>query len=133
MPRGGPVLAARHTLGASLNQFAERWDFLVANRPTGLPLRRGFENFVDELKAWPNGWWAHDSLFEDDLAARLALVRQPVIVLNPPGHLAEPSRRAAGLMRDATVIDLPDLTGAILDVHAGQIAGYCHERDIVGV
>ncbi len=122
-------LAARHTLGENLDQFDERWAFFVTNRPEGLSLRRGFENFVDELKAWPNGWWAHDALFDHDLPARLALVAQPVSVLNPPGHLAGPSRLAAGLMQDATVVELPDLAGAVLDAHAGVIAGYCGVRE----
>ncbi|HEX8382980.1 MAG TPA: alpha/beta fold hydrolase [Sphingomonas sp.] len=115
-------LTARHALGETLDQFEERWDFLVRGRPAGLSLRRGFENFVDELKGWPNGWWAHEALFAHDLPARLALVTQPVTILNPPGHLAEPSRQAAALMRDAQVIELPDLAGAALDVHAGALA-----------
>ena len=128
-------LAARHALGETLDQFDERWRFLVADRPAGLSLRRGFENFVDELKAWPNGWWAHEALFDDDLPMRLAHVTHPVTVLNPAGHLAGPSRTAAALMRDANVVELPELAGAVLDVHADAIASYCaHEsvsRDVV--
>lgn len=115
-------LAARHRLGGDLAQFAERWDFLVTNRPDGLSLQRGFENFVDELKAWPDGWRAHDALFAHDLEARLPLVRHPVIVLNPDGHLAEPSRIAARLMPQARVIELPELSGAVLDLYATPIA-----------
>lgn len=121
-------LAARHALGERLEQFDERWQFLVANRPAGLSLRRGFENFVDELKAWPDGWWAHDALFDHDLVARLSQVAQPATILNPPGHLAEPSRLAARLMRDATVVELPTLAGAVLDAHADVIARYCADE-----
>lgn len=122
-------LAARHSLGEELAQFEERWRFLVAERPAGLPLRRGFENFVDELKAWPDGWWAHHALFDHNLPARLMLITQPVTVLNPPGHLAEPSRLAAGLMRDATVVDLSALEGAVLDAHADVLARHCASRE----
>ena len=46
-------LATPHVLGDALEQFAERWDYLVANRPSGVSLQRGFGNFVDDLKAWP--------------------------------------------------------------------------------
>lgn len=115
-------LAAQHALGETLEQFEERWRFLVADRPAGLSLERGFENFVDELKAWPDGWRAHDALFDHDLPARLAEVTQPVTVLNPGGHLAGPSRLAAGLMRHAIVVELPELSGAVLDLHADVIA-----------
>lgn len=123
-------LAARHALSETLDQFAERWQFLVERRPAGLSLERGFQNFVDELKAWPNGWWAHDALFGHDLPARLALVTQPVTVLNPPGHLAEPSRQAAALMHDARVIELPDLAGAVLEAHADTLAERLVETDV---
>jgi pimeloyl-ACP methyl ester carboxylesterase len=118
-------LTARHELRETLAQFDERWSFLVTNRPEGLPLRRGFENFVDELKAWPNGWWTHVALFDHDLTARLPLIPVPVTVLNPRGHLTEPSRVAAALIPRVTVVELPDLTGAVLDRHADVIARYC--------
>ncbi len=115
-------LAARHSLGETLAQFEERWRFFIAERAGGLPLERGFENFVDELKAWPHGWWAHDALFEHDLLACLKQVRQPTTVLNPPGHLAEPSRLAAAVMPDASVIELPEMPGPALDLFADAIA-----------
>jgi pimeloyl-ACP methyl ester carboxylesterase len=114
-------LAAPHALGDRLAQFEERWDFLVASRPAGLSLRRAFENFVDELKAWPNGSWAHEALFAHDLAACLPRVTQPALVLNPVGHLAEPSRLAADLMPNARVEELA-VSGAILDVDADALA-----------
>lgn len=115
-------LTARHRLGEALDQFDERWTYLVADRPPGLSLRRGFENFVDELKAWPDGWRVHKALFAHDLDARLPLVRQPVTVINPPGHLAEPSRRAARLLQHAEVVDLRDAGGAALETDAARIA-----------
>ena len=121
-------LTARHDLTDSLSQFEERWAYLVTNRPTGLSLQRGFENFVDELKAWPDGWRAHEALFAHDLDARLPLVRQPVTVLIPEGHLAEPSRQAAALIGDARIIEMPELNGAVLDLHAQQIADLLSDR-----
>ncbi|MET3762192.1 alpha/beta fold hydrolase [Sphingomonas sp. UYEF23] len=125
-------LAARHVLGERLDQFEERWRFFVSERAARLPLGRAFENFVDELKAWPHGWWAHDALFEHDLLARLEQVRQPTTVLNPPGHLAEPSRRAAAAMPDATVIELPEMPGPALDLYADTIASLLLAKQFVG-
>ena len=58
-------------------------------------------------------------------------MRQPVTILNPPGHLAEPSRIAAALIPDAEVIELPDLAGAVLDRHAATIAGLVGEPEVV--
>ena len=114
-------LGHRTVLGDRLAQFDERWNFLVASRAPEVSLERGFENFVDELKAWPNGWWAHDAMFAYDSDARLPMLRQPVLVLNPGGHLAEPSRVAARLMPGAQVLEMPDVTGPILDAAPHRI------------
>jgi len=114
-------LGARHVLGDTLTQFDERWDFFVTNRARDVSLERGFENFVDELKAWPNGWWAHDAMFAYDSDARLPILNQPVLVLNTAGHLAHPSRVAAALMPCAQVVEMSDVTGPILDAAPDRI------------
>jgi pimeloyl-ACP methyl ester carboxylesterase len=114
-------LAARHELGAALSQFDERWEFFVARRAPGVSRERGFEHFVDELKAWPNGWWAHEAMFAYDSDARLPLLRQPVLVINPDAHLAHPSRVAAGMMPGARVEEMPDVSGPILNVAPDRI------------
>ena len=115
-------LATPHSLGTGLDQFAERWSYLVADRPAGVPLERGFANFLDELKAWPNGSWAHEAMFAWDSDTRLRLIECPVTVLNPEGHLAGASRAAAALIPNATIVELPDLSGAVLELHADHIA-----------
>lgn len=117
-------LACRHELGDRLDQFQERWDTLVTKRPQGLSLRRGFENFVDELKAWPRGSEAHHALFAYDLPSRFRQIDRPVTILNPTGHLAGPSRAAAALIPGARLVELPELHGAVLDIHADVIARF---------
>jgi pimeloyl-ACP methyl ester carboxylesterase len=116
------TLASPMTLTEDFEQFAERWAFFVTNRAQGQTLARGFENFVDELRAYPNGWLAHEAAFTYEAGARLGAVRQPVLVLNPANHLAAPSRRAAALMPEAQVAELPHLAHAIFDVAPSEIA-----------
>lgn len=108
-------LSARHVLGDGLDQFVERWNFLVTNRAKGLTLARGFENFVDELRAWPNGWWAHEAMFDWDADTLLPKLAQPVLIVNPAGHLAVASRAAAELLPDVRIDEMPDLEGAIFE------------------
>ena len=115
-------LATPHRFGTDLDQFTERWAYLVNGRPTGVSLERGFANFVDELKASPNGSWAHEAMFAWEADTRLPLIDCPVTVLNPKGHLAGASRAAAALIPNATVVELPDLNGAVLELHADRIA-----------
>ena len=115
-------LATPHILQETLGQFDERWEYLVANRPAGVSLTRGFGNFVDELKAWPNGSWAHEAMFAWGSDARLPMIQCPVTVLNPEGHLAAASRAAATLVAGARIIELPHLSGAVLETNADEIA-----------
>lgn len=115
-------LAARHSLTERLDQFAERWEYFITNRHGSVSLTRGFANFVDELKAWPNGWWAHDAMFAYNSDTRLPLVRTPVLILNPDGHLAPASRAAAALMPNCRIVELPDLSGPILESATDRIA-----------
>jgi pimeloyl-ACP methyl ester carboxylesterase len=113
------LLTAPHSLGDSLAQFGERWDTLVAHRARSLSLARGFENFVDEIRAYPRGWWAHRALFDYDDRSRLRGLRLPVLIVNYPGHLAEGSRAAAALIPQANIIEAPHLEPPVLETAPG--------------
>ncbi len=107
-----------------LDQFDERWSFFITHRAKGVPLAQGFAHFVDHLKAYPNAWRSHDAAFRYAAERRLPHVRQPTLVLNPHNHLAEASRRAAAQMQKATVVELPHLGAAVLDLAAPTLAAH---------
>jgi len=115
-------LARPHTLTDDLNQLESRWRRLVIDREWGMSLERGFEAFVDELRAYPNDWWAHDAAFGFDVETAFAEVQQPVLVLNPANTLAQASRRAAWALPDGQLLDLPLLHDAPFDVGAEELA-----------
>jgi pimeloyl-ACP methyl ester carboxylesterase len=115
-------LARPHALTDDLNQLEGRWRALVSDREWGVSLERGFEAFVDELRAYPNDWWAHDAAFDYDVETAFAEVHQPVLVLNPANMLAQASRRAAWALPDGHLVDLPLLHHAPLDVGAEELA-----------
>ena len=115
-------LVDRRALTERFDQFATRWDYFVTHRTPGLSLARAFDCFVDELKAYPRDWWAHDALFDYPAASRLRDIDQPTLVINPQTALAEASRRAARLMRDASVLEMPELSGAIFDLGTERLA-----------
>ena len=115
-------LAQPAFLTEDLNQFKERWTFLVAHRPAGVSLERGFDNFMDELRAYPANWWAHEAAFTFDVAACLAEVDQPTLVINPANHLSEPSRRAAAALKRGVLHEAPHLENGIFDLAAEELA-----------
>ncbi|WP_304165504.1 alpha/beta fold hydrolase [Phenylobacterium aquaticum] len=118
------TLAQPMALTNRLGQFAERWAFLVGERPSGMSLSRGFANFVDELRAYPHGWWAHDAAFSYAVDRAFPLVRQPVLILNPANHLSAPSRAAGAALPQAQVRELPHLSHAIFELAAEELADH---------
>lgn len=110
------VLAAQTELTEDFEQFRERWDYFIRDRTPGLSLPRAFDCFVDELRAYPNQWWAHEALFTYDTVSCLERVECPVLILNPDSPLSEPSRQAAQILKNLELIELPSLSGAIFDL-----------------
>ncbi len=117
------ILAERAELTEDFEQFRARWEYFVPERTPGLSLERGYACFVDELRAYPRHWWAHEALFTYAVEERLPLVECPVLVLNPDNALAEPSRAASRLMPRARVVELPTLSNAIFDLGPELLAG----------
>ena len=110
-------------LDESFEQFRQRWDYFIRDRTPGLALDRAFACFVDELRAYPREWWAHDALFDYAATERLPRVVAPVRLINLASALAGPSRAAAALMPKASVVELPQLGGAPFDLGASVLAG----------
>jgi pimeloyl-ACP methyl ester carboxylesterase len=54
------------------------------------------------------------------MADRLARVTQPILVLNPDDDLHQHTLRAAGVMRNGRLIDLPNWGHGFLDVHTDE-------------
>jgi pimeloyl-ACP methyl ester carboxylesterase len=115
-------LARPHALTDDLSQLEARWRRLVTDREWGVSLERGFEAFVDELRAYPHDWWAHDAAFGFDVEVAFAEVQQPALILNPANTLAQASRRAAWALQDGQLVDLPLLHNAPFDVGAEELA-----------
>lgn len=82
--------------------------------------------FYERLSGRERFWWGHSAAFAYDFASALPRVRQPILVLNPDDDLVTMTPRAADLMMDGRIVDLPDLTHGFLDTHPELIA------DLVG-
>lgn len=109
-------LVEKSDLTEAFRQFEARWNYFIRDRTAGLPLRRAFECFVDELRAYPDQWWAHEALFNYDTRPCLENASCPVLVLNPDTALSDASRSAAQIMPNCSLIELPELNGAIFDL-----------------
>ncbi len=91
-------------VGVPVLSEAERAQFGSAPFPPG-----------DEWKAAIGGYPARE---------RLALLRQPVLVLRPKDDLWETTLRAKPLLKDARFVDLPEHGSGLFEVAADVIAGH---------
>ena len=100
------------------------WDIAVTNRQEGVTLLRGYDNFVDVLKAQDRRSWAYHAVFTYPAEERAPLVTQPVLILNTHGSLEEETRALAPLFRDARLVEIPELRHGIFDVGPDILAGH---------
>jgi pimeloyl-ACP methyl ester carboxylesterase len=98
------------------------WKYAVAERTEGVPLRRAAELFVEKAKTLDLYWWVYDAVWSYPAEARLPLVAQPVLVLQPHEVLLEPSRKAASLFPNGTFVDLPNLDRDVFEVGVADFA-----------
>ena len=109
-----------------------RWLWRFSTGPFTPPLDRegwGVDGVhalvVRHLKAWPNAWRMFHAVFDYDVAARAARVRQPLLVLAPGDELLEITRRSLALLGpQARVLELPHLDFEVLTLNAEEIAGH---------
>lgn len=94
----------------------DAWKFWVTHRTEGVSLKRAHEHFSDQMRAEPNAWWAYHGVFSYEADKRFPLVQQPVLIPNNHGGLMEESRAAAEYLKDAKIIEMPELVHGIFDV-----------------
>lgn len=111
-------------IGEDLAHLQGSWDFAVSNRNPGVSLERGYDNFVDVIRAKYRRPWAYHAVFSYPAEERAPLVRQPVLILNTHGSLAEETRAAAPLFPNATLVEIPELHHGIFDVGPDILAGH---------
>jgi len=72
-------------------------------------------NFTASLKGGPMSHWGHQAAFIYPLAAKLPLVEQPVLVINPEDDLVDKTRRAPQLLQQGRLHELPGRSHGFMD------------------
>ncbi len=97
------------------------WRYVVTERTPGVPLARAAELYAEKNRTLDRGAWAYRGVWSYDYA-RLPLIAQPTLVLQPHDALLEASRAACTLIPDARFVDLPELDRDIFEIGIPQIA-----------
>ncbi len=109
------------TLSQDGSHVAERWRSFLYWSMTGRPVEHVAAIFPDALRNPEISNWAYEAVFAYDLKAALGSLTQPVLVLNPEDDLHEQTRRAAGLIPNGTMLDLPGWNHGFLDLETAKV------------
>ncbi|MCP8890734.1 alpha/beta fold hydrolase [Sphingomonas faeni] len=104
-----------------LARSAALYRYVVTDRTAGVPLARAVELFAEKNRTLDHGAWAYHGVWSYDYA-RLPLIVQPTLVLQPHDALLDASRAASALIPGARFVDLPGLDRDIFEIAIPQIA-----------
>jgi pimeloyl-ACP methyl ester carboxylesterase len=98
------------------SHLVERWhSFAHHYLGRGLGLEEVADLFPERLLGRANGWWGHNAAFSFAADMRLPEIAQPMLVLNPDDDLQAETRRAAPLIRNGRIVELPVWGHGFLD------------------
>jgi len=103
--------------------LADKWHAAMHWRGPGQTVAMVAEHFHEGLRRPGISWWGHYAAFEFELAAALPRVTQPVRILNPGDDLTDHTRRAAPLIANGELIELPDWGHGLLQTQTAALAG----------
>ncbi len=110
-----------------MGQIQRLWTFVVSQRDQRVPLQRAATVFVEKAKPLDRYWWPYKSVWTYEFVDRFPLIKQPTLILQPHEGLLESSLRAADLLSDVRIVELPELDRDVFDVGSDQIAAAMRE------
>ncbi len=100
------------------------WNFVVTSRDQRVPLERAAQIYMEKAKPMHRYWWPYTSVWQYDFVTRYPLIKQPVLILQPHEALLDSTMRAAALLEDVRIVEVPELDRDIFDVGSDLIAGH---------
>ena len=107
---------------AILGQLRRLWALVVSKRDPRVPLERAAKVFMEKAKPMDRYWWPYQGVWTYEFSDRFPLITQSTLILQPHEDLLTPSKKAAELIGDSRIVELPGLRRDVFDVGAGQIA-----------
>jgi pimeloyl-ACP methyl ester carboxylesterase len=104
------------------SHLAWRWNFSKTFRKDDIPWIVSHRGIAESLKGGAQASWGHRAAFNYHHSENLPKVRQPVLVFNFGDDLTGPTARAAKLLANGHIEDLPDYSHGSIDVHTVSIA-----------
>ena len=88
----------------------------------GNTLEETADSFPCRLLGRERSWWGHHAAFTYGRERVLTQTSQPILILNPNDDLTQYTRRAAPLLNDGRILEVPGWGHGFLDVHTADAA-----------
>lgn len=115
-----PVLS---TIEPELSGLEQAWDFCIGKRLEHIPLPRAYDMFLDYVGAGENANAAFRAAFQYQCEQRFTELAHPTWVIATAGGLFDASVRASGLIPNSNLIELKEVTVAVLEKGARHVSG----------
>jgi pimeloyl-ACP methyl ester carboxylesterase len=108
-------------------QIRRLWESFEKYRRVGVTDALLERRMSEILRNRERSSWAHVGVFAHDLAPRLPLLEQPVLVINADDDLHEATQRAPALLRHGELVELSPAGFGVFESHPAQCAALVRE------
>ncbi|MDA9180064.1 alpha/beta hydrolase [Emcibacteraceae bacterium] len=95
--------------------LANKWNEGLESEKEGWNNERKIEMFAEVMRAGLKSNWGFMAVFDYDIENSLSLIEKPVLIPIPDEMLAASSRAAAGLFKNAEVIEMPHIQADLFE------------------
>jgi pimeloyl-ACP methyl ester carboxylesterase len=105
-------------------RFRISWERIVEHSDPALTLEDLARSFMQNLMGGEGYEWGHAAAFAygAPFEAALKTLTHRIAILNPSDQLSEATRRAAPMLRNGRIVELPEWRHGFLDLHANAAA-----------
>ncbi len=117
-----PVVGAPFEASTDLESLRKVWDMAVTNRSRIQPIEQCLALFADTAGNGPRMNATFHAAFTYDVESKFDALQTPATILATKSMLLDPSRRAAQLISNCTLVELLDIQRSVLDESAATTA-----------
>lgn len=103
------------------------WKGLLRWRGPGQTAQMIMRYFPDHIRGLEHRHWGHRAAFNYRYDNTLPRAQQPILVINTQDDLNQYTARAAPLLQNGRILDLPDWGHGFLDLHTAEFARILRE------
>lgn len=115
-------MATPTPIESDIQMLAKAWDFSLVSRLQHLPLKRGYELFLDQISSGEGMNMAFRAAFTYECDQSFRAVTVPTFVIATQAGLLEQTRSAAKVLNNAELIELTEVKVAVLEQAAKKVA-----------